>query len=168
MFSFFKSGKEKALEKLGYKTLIDSYKQKVTNKEWDNKKYKEAIDKLFNDQKAIVSNANNVNVATRQSFVDDEVMVPLNLQNIQQEYIDYDFIFSTLVYEFKNHKKIHTQAVHELMKYLESKYSAQQLFFENSLKDVTTENLILKVTTEDFSEKFSEIYACLSELKRRL
>ena len=49
-----------------------------------------------------------------------------------------------------------------------SKKQLEILFFENSLKDVTTENLILKVTTEDFSEKFSEIYACLSELKRRL
>src|SRR5690606_40174102 len=61
MFSFFKSSKEKALEKLGYKTLIDSYKQKVTNKEWDNKKYKEAIDKLFNDQKAIDRKSTRLN-----------------------------------------------------------------------------------------------------------
>jgi len=88
VFSFFKSDKEKKLEKIGYKSLIQSYKQKASNKEWTRSEYRQAMNLLYKEKKTAVDNAENVNIATRQSFKEDEVMVPLNLQNIQQESVD--------------------------------------------------------------------------------
>lgn len=126
MLSFFKSNKEKKLEKLGYQSLIQSYKEKVRSKEWTKNKYSQAIDNLYDEKKAAIDNAENINVATRQSFNEDEVMVPLNLQNIQQEYIDYDFIYSSLIFEYNNYGRVHTKALYELERHLDELFPDTQ------------------------------------------
>lgn len=169
MFSFFKSTKEKQLIKLGFQSLIDSYYEKVKSKEWSKIDMKKAIDDLYEQKKAIVGNANNVNVSTRQSFVDDEVLVALNLQNIQQEYIDYDFIYSTLLYEYKNSKRIHTKALDELSKYLLTKYSNTELNKEyaQEIKSFATKVLIDIAMQDITSKNANEMIAVFEELKYR-
>lgn len=122
MFSFFKSTLEKDLIKLGFGKLIEGYKQKVRSKEWSGRQYKEALKEFHAQHLGELRNSGNVNVATRQSFDDDELMVPLNLQNIQQEFIDIDYLYSSLLFEYHNHKRIHTKALHELEKLLKERF----------------------------------------------
>jgi len=122
MFSFFKNPLEKDLIKLGFGKLIEGYRQKLRSKEWTRKQYKEALRDFHEQHLGELRNAGNVNVATRQSFDDDELMVPLNLQNIQQEFIDIDYLYSSLLFEYHNHKRIHTKALHELEKLLKERF----------------------------------------------
>ena len=110
MFSFFKSSIEKDLIKLGFEELVQGYKQKVKTNEWTKLQYNEALKSLHTKHKNQISNIGNVNVATRQSFDVDDSVVPLNLQNIQQEFIDYDYIYSTLLFEYNSNNRIHTKA----------------------------------------------------------
>lgn len=170
MFSLFKSNKEKQLEKLGYKTLLDSYRKKVKLKEWSKTDYTVALEKLYKDKQSIIGNADNINVSTRQSFVDDEVMVALNLQNIQQEYIDYDFIYSSLLYEFKSNKKIHSKAIKELIDLLHSKFPEATIAeeFATELKDKETSYLIDEALQDITSENQHQLKAVFTELHNRL
>jgi hypothetical protein len=169
MFSLFKSNKEKQLIKLGFQSLIDSYYEKVKSKEWSKDDLKKAIDNLYEQKKSIVGNADNVNVSTRQSFVDDEVLVALNLQNIQQEFIDYDFIYSTLLYDYKNHKKIHTKALKELSDYLHTKYKDVQIdaSYAEKIASLDTKQLIDLAMQDISSENANELAAVFTELKKR-
>ncbi len=98
MFSFFKSSIEKDLIKLGFEELVKGYRQKVRSSEWTKQKYNDALKTLHSKNKNQINNIGNINVATRQSFDVDDSIVPLNLQNIQLEFIDYDYIYSTLLF----------------------------------------------------------------------
>lgn len=122
MFSFFKNTLEKDLIKLGFGKLIEGYKQKVRSKEWTQQQYKEALRDFHSQHLNELSNSENINVSTRQSFDDDELMVPLNLQNIQQEYVDVDYLYSSLLFEYQNSKRVHTKAFHELEKLLKDRF----------------------------------------------
>lgn len=170
MFSLFKSTKEKQLIKLGYQSLIDSYYEKVKLKEWSKNDLKKAIDDLFEQKKSIVGNAENVNVSTRQSFVDDEVLVALNLQNIQNEFIDYDFIYSSLLYEFKNYNKIHTKALNELSSFLLSKHPNATIDtrIQEEIKAKDTKELIDICLQDINSENASMLLTVFTELKNRI
>src|SRR5690606_11365675 len=126
MLSFFKSNKEKKLEKLGYQSLIQSYKEKVRSKEWTKKEYNQAVDNLYDEKKEALINGKKNNIATLQSSNEDEVMVPLNLQNIQHEYIDYDFIYSSLIFEYNNYGRVHTKALYDLERYLDELFPDTQ------------------------------------------
>lgn len=170
MFSFFKSAKEKQLEKLGYQLLIQSYKEKVKTKEWTKKEFSQAIDDLYNEKKAIVSNATNINVATRQSFDDDETMVPLNLQNIQQEFIDYDFIYSSLIFEYNNYKRIHTKALNELTRYLNNHFPDAVINEEDAQKISAKElkELINEASNPINDSNKNYLKAVFNELQKRL
>lgn len=170
MFSFFKSAKEKQLEKLGYQLLIESYKEKVKTKEWTKKEFSQAIDDLYNEKKAIVSNATNINVATRQSFDDDETMIPLNLQNIQQEFIDYDFIYSSLIFEYNNYKRIHTKALNELICYLNLHFPDAVINEEDAQKISAKElkELINEASTPINDSNKNYLKAVFNELQKRL
>ena len=144
MFSFFKNTLEKDLIKLGFGKLIEGYKQKVRTKEWSERQYKEALRDFHTRHISEVRNAGNVNVATRQSFDDDELMVPLNLQNIQQEFIDIDYLYSSLLFEYHNHKRVHTKALHELEKLLKERFpdAVEETAFYNTYKDSDMKQLI--------------------------
>jgi len=170
MFSFFKSAKEKQLEKLGYQLLIESYKEKVKTKEWTKKEFSQAIDDLYNEKKTIVSNATNINVATRQSFDDDETMVPLNLQNIQQEFIDYDFIYSSLIFEYNNYKRIHTKALNELIRYLNNHFPDAVINEEDAQKISAKElkELINEASNPINDSNKNYLKAVFNELQKRL
>lgn len=122
MFSFFKSAIEKDLIQLGFGELVRQYKQKLKNKEFTKQQFYAALKELHNKHQSKLSNIKNVNVATRQTFDDDEILVPLNLQNIQQEFIDYDYLYSTLLFEFNNNNRIHTKALQQLDKLLHENY----------------------------------------------
>lgn len=170
MFSFFKSAKEKQLEKLGYQSLIESYRKKVKDKQWSKQEFQQALNALYEDKKTVLANATNVNVSTRQSFDDDEIMVPLNLQNIQQEYIDYDYIYSSLLFEFNAHKRIHAKALNELTQFLDEHFpdavlleNAHENLVSKSLKELINE-AVLPITNENKNH----IKSVFNELKNRL
>lgn len=170
MFSFFKSSKEKQLEKLGYQTLIESYRKKVKDKQWSKQEFQQALNTLFEEKKTVLANASNINVSTRQSFDDDEIMVPLNLQNIQQEYIDYDYIYSSLLFEFNTHKRIHAKALNELTQFLEERFPDAVLLEEErenlSLKSL--EELIQQAMIPINNENKNYIKSVFHELRNRL
>ena len=107
MFSFFKSSIEKDLIKLGFEELVKGYRQKVKSNEWTKQQFNDALKNLHDKNQ--INNIGNVNVATRQSFDVDDSIAPLNLQNIQQEFIDYDYIYSTLLFEYNSNKRPHNK-----------------------------------------------------------
>lgn len=170
MFSFFKSTVEKDLIKLGYQSLIDGYKQKVKLKEWTKKQYTLALEELHKKHKNEINNINNVNVATRQSFDVIETIPPLNLQNIQQEYIDYDFIYSSLLFEYNSHKRIHTKALNELSLLLDEKFRDAVILADDieHLKNIDLKQLIHEATTPFSNKNKNYLKAVFSELKNRL
>lgn len=155
MFSFFKSSIEKDLIKLGYESLINGYKQKVKSKEWTNSQFKLALKELHKKHQSEINNLNNVNVATRQSFDVIDTIPPLNLENIQQEFIDYDFIYSTLLFEYNNYKRIHTKAIYELDKLLSQEYPDAEVLKDevDNLKNLSLKELINEATTPFSNEK---------------
>lgn|SRR5690554_844195 len=168
MFSFFKSNKEEKLEKLGYHSLIQSYKEKVRNKEWTRKDYQSAIQNLLNEKKTAVENIENNNVSTRQSFVTDEVLVPLNLENIQNEYIDYDFVCSSLVFEFKSKKRVHLKALQQLEARLNQMFPELEVSEElqtkiNSLEVVTLINRAIASPNDVNKHELKAVYKALRQ-----
>ena len=169
MFSILKNQKEKKLIKLGFQSLIDAYKEKVNSGEWTKKVYKKAIEQLYQDKKTAIHNTDNIQVFTRQSFDDNEVTVPLNLQNIQQHYIDYDFVYSSLLFEYKNHKKIQVQALDTLEKWLKEKYPTVEISPElkEELQQQNPDFLVDEAIKTINTENASYIKTIFSILKNR-
>lgn len=170
MFSFFKSDKEKKLEKLGYQSLIQSYKQKVSNKEWTRNEYRQAMNQLYKEKKTAADNAENVNVATCQSFKEDEVMVPLNLQNILQESVDYNFIYSSLIFEYSNYKRVHPKALYELERHLDELFPDTQTSEESiqELQQLDLKTLIDKALLPITMENREYLKAVFQVLKKKI
>ena len=153
MFSFFKNSIEKNLIKLGFSELVNGYKLKVKTKEWTKKQYIDALRNFHKQHQTEVENIDNVNVATRQSFDVTETIVPLNLQNIQLEYIDVDFLYSSLLFEYNNSQRIHSKALQELNKLLQEKHPDATILAEDNQK---VKNLDLKELINDATLPFSD------------
>nr|WP_298003546.1 hypothetical protein [uncultured Flavobacterium sp.] len=170
MFSFFKSSIEKDLIKLGFEELVKGYRQKVRSSEWTKQKYNDALKTLHSKNKNQINNIGNVNVATRQSFDVDDSIVPLNLQNIQLEFIDYDYIYSTLLFEYNSNNRIHTKALYQLDKLLHENYPDAVILGDDieSLKNFDLKQLIHEATTPFSTENKNYLKAVFSELKNRL
>lgn len=170
MFSFFKSTIEKDLIKLGYATLVESYRQKVKAKKWNHSEFKNALKTLHDKHLNEINNIQNVNVATRQSFVDDELLTPLNLQNIQDEYIDFDFIYSSLLFEYNNHNRVHEKAVSELDRHLSERFPDATLS-ETDLEKV--QSMDIRTLIDEASQPMENsnknyLKTVFAELKNRL
>ena len=169
MFSFFKNSIEKDLLKLGYDRLITGYKQKLKNKEITKQQYHNLLNNLHKKHQSTLSNLTNVNVATRQSFNDNEVMVPLNLQNIQQEYIDVDFLYSSLLFEYTNHNRINHKALNELLTLLNTKFPDAVIKEEDleKVKQFDLKFLINEAMLDINSNSKNYLKAVFKELKSR-
>ncbi len=169
MFSFFKSSIEKDLIKLGFEELVKGYRHKVKNGEWTKQQFTDALKTMHSQHKNQINNIGNVNVATRQSFDVDDAIVPLNLQNIQQEYIDYDYIYSTLLFEFNSNNRIHLKAVTELDKLLHERYPdvAVPKKEETSVQQLTVQQLIQEATVPFTTENNGYLKLVFAELLKR-
>lgn len=169
MFSFFKSSIEKDLIKLGFEKLVKGYRQKVKTSEWSKQQYKDALKGLHAKHKNQINNIDNVNVATRQSFDVDDSIVPLNLQNIQQEYIDYDYIYSTLLFEYNSNNRIHAKALYQLDKLLQENYPDAVILAEDQqkIKQLVLSALINEATLPFSAENKNYLKAVFSELLDR-
>ena len=170
MFSFFKSNIEKDLIKLGFEELVKSYRKKVKTNEWSKQQYNDTLKSLHTKHKNQINNINNVNVATRQSFDVDDSIVPLNLQNIQQEFIDYDYIYSTLLYEYNSNNRIHTKALYQLDKLLHENYNDVVILAEDQQKiqKLSLNELINEATLPFTPENKHYLKTVFAELKNRL
>lgn len=170
MFSFFKSSIEKDLIKLGFGELVNGYKLKVKTKEWTKQQYNDALTTFHNKNKNQINNIDNVNVATRQSFDVDDSIVPLNLQNIQQEFIDYDYIYSTLLFEYNSNNRIHIKALHQLDKLLHENYPDAIILKpeEEKLQKLHLRDLINEATLPFSTENKNYLKAVFNELQKRL
>lgn len=170
IFSFFKSNKENKLEKLGYHSLIKSYKAKVRNKEWTKKDYQSAVQDLMDEKKIAVENFENNNVSTRQSFATNDVLVPLNLENIQNEYIDYDYVYSSLMFEFKTKKRVHPKALQQLEARLDQMFPALEISVElqESVSSLDVATLINKANVLPNDINKHELKAVYNALRQRL
>ena len=169
MFSFFKNSIEKDLIKLGFEELVKGYKQKVKSSEWTKQKYNDALKTLHSKNKNQINNIGNVNVATRQSFDVDDSVVPLNLQNIQQEFIDYDYIYSTLLFEYNSNNRIHTKALFEHDKLLNENYPNAVILVEDQQKiqQLSLNELINEATLPFSAENKNYLKTVFSELLLR-
>lgn len=170
MFSLFKSTVEKDLIKLGFEELVKGYRQKLKNKEWTKQQLTDALKNLHTQHKNEIKNINNVNVATRQSFDDDELIVPLNLQNIQQEFIDYDYIYSTLLFEYNSNSRIHSKALYQLDKLLNEKYPDAIILEDKlaQLKLLPIKELINEATLPFNEDNKHYLKTVFSELKKSI
>jgi len=170
MFSFFKSSIEKDLIKLGFEELVKGYRQKLKTKEWTKQQYNDALKSLHAKHENQINNIDNVNVATRQSFDVDDSIVPLNLQNIQQEFIDYDYIYSTLLFEYNSNNRIHTKALYQLDKLLHENYPDAVILKteEENLQKLTLQQLINEATLPFSPESKNYLKAIFNELQKRL
>lgn len=170
MFSFFKSSLEKDLIKLGFGELVNGYKQKLKNKEWSKQQYHEALKDFHSKHKNEINNINNVNVATRQSFDVTDTIVPLNLQNIQQEYIDIDFIYSSLLFEYNNHKRIHSKAINELEKILIDRFPNAMIDneIESQLLNKDIKFIIDQASLDITNQNKNVIFTAIKVLKSNL
>ena len=166
MFSFFKNSIEKDLIKLGFEELVKGYRQKVKTNEWSKQQYNDALKGLHAKHKNQINNIDNVNVATRQSFDVDDSIVPLNLQNIQQEFIDYDYIYSTLLFEYNSNNRIHTKALYQLDKLLQENYPDAVILEEDQqkIKQLGLSDLINEATLPFSTENKNYLKAVFSEL----
>ena len=169
MFSFFKSSIEKDLIKLGFGELVKGYRQKVKTNEWTKQQFNDALKGLHTKYKNQINNIDNVNIATRQSFDVDDSIVPLNLQNIQQEFIDYDYIYSTLLFEYNSNNRIHTKALYQLDKLLHENYPDAVILGEDKLKiqQLVLSDLINEATLPFSTESKNYLKAVFSELLNR-
>lgn len=170
MFSFFKSSIEKDLIKLGFGELVNGYKLKVKTKEWTKQQYINALYEFHKQHQTEVENMNNVNVATRQSFDVTETIVPLNLQNIQLEYIDVDFLYSSLLFEYNNYQRIHSKALYELDKLLQEKHPDATISTEDEqkIKHLALKELINDATLPFSDESKNYLKAVFKELTDRI
>lgn len=169
MFSFFKSSIEKDLIKLGFEELVKGYRQKVKTNEWTKLQYHDALKSLHTKHKNQINNIDNVNVATRQSFDVDDSIVPLNLQNIQQEFIDYDYIYSTLLYEYNSNNRIHTKALYQLDKLLQENYPDAIILEEDQqkMRQLHLRDLINEATIPFSAENKNYLKTVFSEILNR-
>lgn len=170
MFSFFKSALEKDLIKLGFGELVNGYKQKVKTNEWTKQQFNEAIKAFHAKHKSEINNLGNVNVSTRQSFDVDDQIVPLNLQNIQQEFIDVDFIYSSLLFEYTNHKRIHSKALQELTAILNRDFPDATIDtnLAEALKTVDLKSLIDQAIVDPTFTNKNSLKTIFQELNNRL
>lgn len=170
MFSFFKSALEKDLIKLGFGELVNGYKQKVKNKEWTKEQFNEAIKEFHTKHKNEINNLGNVNVSTRQSFDVDDQIVPLNLQNIQQEFIDVDYIYSSLLFEFTNRKRIHSKALQELTAILKRDFpdAVIDLSLAEELKTTDLKSLIDLAMVDPNTANKNHLRTVYQELLNRI
>jgi len=170
MFSFFKSSIEKDLIKLGFGELVNGYKLKVKTKEWTKQQYINTLNEFYKQHLTEVENINNVNVATRQSFDVTETIVPLNLQNIQLEYIDVDFLYSSLLFEYNNYQRIHSKALYELNKLLQEKHPDATISTEDEqkIKYLPLKELINDATLPFSAESKNYLKAVFKELTDRI
>lgn len=169
MFSFFKNHLEKDLTKLGFSQLLKGYKLKLKTKEWTKQEYNDALKKMHTQHKNKLDNLGNINVSTRQTFDVDDSVVPLNLQNIQQEYIDYDYMYSSLLYELNSNNRIHTKAVYELNKLLQDEYPDTIILKEDAerVKNLSLKQLVHEATLPFTIENKDYLKAVFNELKNR-
>ncbi|MEG1027029.1 MAG: hypothetical protein RSF34_21330, partial [Flavobacterium sp.] len=160
---------EKDLIKLGFEELVKGYQQKLKTNEWTKLQYNDALKSLHTKHKSQISNIGNVNVATRQSFDVDDSMVPLNLQNIQQEFIDYDYIYSTLLFEYNSNNRIHTKALYQLDKLLHENYPDAVILNdeEKNVKQLTLQQLINEATLPFSPENKNYLKTVFTELINR-
>lgn len=169
MFSFFKSSIEKDLIKLGFEELVKGYRQKVKTNEWTKQQFTDALKSLHTKHKSQINNIDNVNVSTRQSFDVDDSIVPLNLQNIQQEFIDYDYIYSTLLFEYNSNNRIHNKALYELDKLLQENYPDAVILAEDQqkIKQLHLRDLINEATLPFSPENKNYLKTVFNELLNR-
>ena len=169
MFSFFKSTLEKDLIKLGYHELVNGYRLKLKSNEWTKKQFQEALRNLHEQNKNKLENINNVNVSTRQSFDVDDTIVPLNLQNIQLEYIDYDYIYSTLLFEYNSKQRIHVKAIEQLLNLLQENFTDATINEQETanIKQVATKDLLHEATEPHTNANKNYLKAVYIELLDR-
>lgn len=108
-------------------------------------------------------------MATRQSFDVDDSIVPLNLQNIQLEFIDYDYIYSTLLFEYNSNNRIHTKALYQLDKLLHENYPDAVILEEDQQKiqQLSLNELINEATLPFSNENKNYLKAIFSELQNQ-
>lgn len=169
MFSFFKNSIEKDLIKLGFEELVKGYKQKLKSKEFTKEQYTNALKTLHTKHKNEIKNIDNVNISTRQSFDVDDSIVPLNLQNIQLEFIDYDYVYSSLLYEYNSNNRIHTIAIAQLDKLLNEKHPNAALLIEDQekTKQLKLSQLINEATLPITLENKDYLKTVFAELMNR-
>lgn len=169
MLGFWKSKIERKLLKLGHTESIAQYRKQLKAKEISKHDFNRLLTSLWEQQKAKWEQRENVNVATRQSFIDDDTLVPLNLHQIQTIVYDFDFIKNKIFFEYKNTGSI----PHSLVDSLFEEVKKDPLFKEilttdfKHTEELSTEQCIQQITDPYHEENRIHVFQAFLELEQK-
>lgn len=160
------SKKVKQLKKLGHTAQLAQYQAQRNNNQLNKVEYRSKIENLWLQQQNNWHHRDNVNVATRQSFTTNETLVPLNLEQIQTEVYDIDFIKNKLFFDYKNQGSVNYALVTTLKKALKADEQFASMWQESEIqKQVFSEPECIEILTSTYHiNEYSSIRQALLQL----
>ena len=99
MFFVRKNSTEKKLIELGYDWIVKNYRKQLKNKKFNKAEWQKALDNFYQSVAHKKEGKNNVNVAVRQTFDDNEVLPALNVSQITLPEYDVDFLKNKIYHD---------------------------------------------------------------------
>lgn len=161
MFSFFNT-KEKKLRAIGFASMVDALQARKKNGEITKKEYKKIINQWCQRNEKSIENKGHIEVSARQSFDENEVLPPLNLQNIHTQVFDIDYAESLLLFEYKERKTIDQKIIRDLLHYHQKNNTT---FGESSSLTTCSTEELLEIATSH-THPIEEVVAALQMLQR--
>ncbi|WP_277632441.1 hypothetical protein [Avrilella dinanensis] len=101
MFFIRKNPTEKKLIELGYDWIVKNYRRQLRNNQLSKAEWRKALDNFYQSVAHKKEGKNNVNVAVRQTFDDNEVLPALNVSQITLPEYDIDFLKNKIYHDYK-------------------------------------------------------------------
>lgn len=165
MFFIRKNSIEKKLIELGYIEVVKNYRKQLKNKQLNKVEWQKALDDFYQSVAQKKEGKQNVNVAVRQTFDDDEVLPALNVSKISLPEYDIDFIKNKIFHDYKNSEKLILSDIDFLYRIFQKDFSEIEPQTDVSIKD--TAQAIDIITDEYDKEKAALIHAAFAFLRRR-
>lgn len=101
MFFIRKNPTEKKLIELGYDWIVKNYRRQLRGNQLNKAEWQKALDNFYQSVAHKKEGKNNVNVAVRQTFDDNEVLPALNVSQITLPEYDIDFLKNKIFHDYK-------------------------------------------------------------------
>ncbi len=160
MLFFKKNSTEKKLINLGYDWIVKSYRKQLKNKQLSKDEWQIALEKFYASVAHKQTHQNNVNVATRQSFDDNEVLPALNVSQITLPEYDIEFIKNKIYNDYKTTGKYNRSEIDFLYQLFIKQFAEVE---PNDV--VASEAAAIDVVTDEYiTEKATQISAAFKFL----
>lgn len=165
MFFIRKNSTEKKLIELGYIEVVKNYRKQLKNKQLNKVEWQKALNDFYQSVAQKKEGKQNVNVAVRQTFDDDEVLPSLNVSKISLPEYDVDFIKNKIFHDYKNSEKLIFSDIDFLYQIFKKEFPETPYQVDLSVDD--TAQAIDIITDEFDKEKAALIHAAFAFLRRR-